>query len=260
MTYGSNLLRRSCTTVVGVLLLSASLQAAEVEVTYLANEGVLITCGGDKVIVDALLRDSQDAYARHPRDVQEKLESGKPPFDGIGLALATHFHLDHWDAGAITRFLRSNPKTLFVSTPEATAMLPWSQREQVQAVWPEPDRSQQISRNDLQVSAFRLQHGTTQNLGYRISVCGRTLFHLGDSEGSAEDFSRLKTMGTADVVLVPFWWLLDAKSAEFLRKEWKPRHIVALHFATTSGDEAKKVRAAWPEAWVCWQQGESRKF
>jgi L-ascorbate metabolism protein UlaG (beta-lactamase superfamily) len=127
--------------IVALLLLASSSQAAELEITYLANEGVLIACGGQKVLVDALLRDSLDDYARHPPDVQEKLETGKPPFDGIVLALATHFHLDHWDAGAISRFLKNNSSALFVSTPEATAMLPWSHREQVRAVWPETGES-----------------------------------------------------------------------------------------------------------------------
>ena len=251
-------LRRSAS-LVTILLLSCSLWAADLRITYLANEGVLIQCGSEKMLVDALLRDSLDEYARHPPDVQEKLETGKSPFDGVQLALATHFHLDHWDAGAISRFLRNNPNAQFVSTPQATAMMPWSQRERMHALWPAVGRSQDFRSGDVTVTAFRLNHGKTQNLGYRISMCGRRLFHLGDGEGAAEDFTALRSMGSADVALVPFWWLLDPQSAAFLRK-WKPRHIVAFHFGADEERHAQAIRSHWPEVWVCWDQGETHKF
>src|ERR1044071_8372445 len=91
----------------------------QVKVTYLANEGVMLTAGSTKVLVDALLRDGL-GYPIHSPAVREQLETGKSPFDGVGLALATHYHLDHWDAGAISRFLASNPSARYASTPQAT--------------------------------------------------------------------------------------------------------------------------------------------
>ena len=39
---------------------SVSLSASQVKITYLANEGVMIQCGSDKILVDALFRDSLD--------------------------------------------------------------------------------------------------------------------------------------------------------------------------------------------------------
>lgn len=243
-----------------LLLLSSSLRAAVLQITYLGNEGVLITCGAQKVLVDALFRDSLDDYARHSADVQEKLETGKPPFDGIALALATHFHLDHWDAGAISQFLKSNPAALFISTPQATAMLPGSQRKQVRTVWPEEDGSEEIDRSGIRISAFRLQHGNTQNLGYRISVCGRTLFHLGDAQGSQEDFATLRKLGAPDFALVPYWWLLDTRSNDFLRQQWIPQHIVALHIPIHGDEDEQKIRGRWAKVWVCRQPGQTRKF
>ena len=260
MTWHLRLFLPTSVTLAGLLLSAAILSAAEVEITYLANEGVLIRCGGQKILVDALLRDSLDAYARHSSEVQEKLETGKPPFDGVGLALATHFHLDHWDAGAVSRFLRNNPNALFASTPDATAMLPWSQRKQVRSLWPDPDGKEVVHRGDMVVSAVRLGHGNTRNLGYRISICGRTLVHLGDADVSAANFAALRRLGDADVALVPFWWLLDPKSVEFVRKQWKPRNIMALHFATTSSEEMRQVQTRWPDAWVGSKPGESRSF
>jgi L-ascorbate metabolism protein UlaG (beta-lactamase superfamily) len=253
------ILLRKCASFIAILLLSGSAWAADLKITYLANEGVLINCGEKNVLLDALLRDSLDEYARHPPDVQEKLETGKTPFDDVQLVLATHFHLDHWDAGAITRFLRNNPMAQFVSTPQATAMMPWSQRERIHALWPALGKSRDFRGGGVTVTAFRLNHGKAQNLGYRISMCGRKLFHLGDADGAPEDFTALRSMGSADVAMVPFWWLLDPKSAAFLRK-WRPRYIVAFHFGADEERYAQTIRSQWPEVWVCWDQGETRKF
>ena len=111
-----------------LILVGWMAQGASVRVTYLANEGVMIQGGAAKILIDALFRDSLGSYVRHSSPVQEQIETGKPPFDGVGLALATHFHLDHWDAGAISRFLRTNTSARFASTPDAVAMMPSSQR------------------------------------------------------------------------------------------------------------------------------------
>src|SRR5688500_18207979 len=106
------------------LSLSPRLWAEDVRVTYLANEGVRIEGGTCDVLIDARLRDSLGDYARHDPDVQQRLEAARPPFDRVRLALATHFHLDHWDAGAISRFLSSSKDALFASAPQAGAMIP----------------------------------------------------------------------------------------------------------------------------------------
>jgi L-ascorbate metabolism protein UlaG (beta-lactamase superfamily) len=243
-----------------LLALPMCLHAADLEIMYLANEGVMIQCGNEKVLVDALLRDSIDDYARHSPDVQEKLETGKPPFDGVQLALATHFHLDHWDPGSITRFLLNNPTAMFASTRDGTAMMAWSQRKRIWSLWPVSGRNQSIQRDGINVTAFSLNHGKAQNLGYRISMCGKSVFHLGDADGSPADQAALMRMGRADIAVVPFWWLLDPQTAPFVRKRWKPRHIVAVHFAAHEEPEAQQVRSRWPEAWVCRNQGESRAF
>jgi len=244
------------------LFASLPLSASEVKITYLANEGVMIECGGDKILVDALFRDSLDQYVRHSPQVQEEMETGKPPFDGVTLALATHFHLDHWDAGAITRFLSNNPHAVFGSTPQATAMLPSSLGQRVRTLWPEKSEPVRLQVGNVTVDALPLEHGeysTTQNLGYRISICQQVLFHLGDAGLSDQNFATLTQSGQADIAMVP-WWLLDAKGGAFIKEKWKPHHIVVLHFGGADADAVERVRSTWPHAWVCTEQGESRTF
>lgn len=235
--------------------------SAQVEVTYLANEGVLLSASGARVLIDALFRDSLGDYLRHPATTQEQLETGRPPFHGISLALATHYHLDHWDAGAISRFLRANPAGLFASTPTATAMLPSEVRGRVRALWPGSQAGQRLSMPNLEVEAFPLKHGTTENLGFRILLGGRQVIHLGDADAEAAAFETLLARPRPDLALVPFWWLQDRQAREFVFERWKPRAVAAIHFgATDIVRSAPELRRTAPAVWLCMEPGATRTY
>jgi len=243
-----------------LLALAASPAAPEVRVTYLANEGVLID-GPCAVLVDALQRDSLGSYARHPPDVQRKLESARPPFDKVALALATHYHLDHWDPGAIARFLASNPTALFASTPEATAMLPYAVRERVKALRPaDGPAAARVEASGARVEAIPLEHGRTPHLAYRIDCGGRILVHLGDADPSEANFARLAQAGPADIALVPFWWVTTAGGRSFLEDGWKPKHVVAFHVGGEDANLVPRIRRDMPQVWICTRPGESRTY
>jgi L-ascorbate metabolism protein UlaG (beta-lactamase superfamily) len=193
--------------------------------------------------------------------VQEKLESARPPFDKVGLALATHYHLDHWDPGAIARFLASNPSAVFASTPEASAMLPYAVRERVKALSPAGGQATVgLEASGARVEAIRLEHGSTPHLAYRIDCGGRILVHLGDASASEANCARLAQTGPADVALVPFWWLTDEGGLAFLRDRWHPKHIVAFHLGADDTGAVPRIRRDAPQAWFCTRQGESRTF
>jgi L-ascorbate metabolism protein UlaG (beta-lactamase superfamily) len=243
-----------------IALVLAAAAPPEVRVTYLANEGVLIE-GPCTVLVDALLRDSLGSYARHAPDVQEKLEAARPPFDKVSLALATHYHLDHWDPGAVARFLGSNPGAVFASTPEATAMMPYTVRDRVKALSPAAGpTSARLDGAGARVEAMTLEHGRTPHLGYRIDCGGRLLVHLGDASASEPNFARIAQSGPADVALVPFWWLTDAAGLAFVKDRWKPKHLVAFHIGADDADTVPQIRREAPQAWICTRPGESRTF
>ena len=246
-----------------VLWLFALPSAADgVRVTYLANEGVRIEGGTCDVLVDALFRDSLGDYPRHDAAVQKSLEAGQSPFDKVGLALATHFHLDHWDAGAIAQFLNSRPYAVFAGPPSAGAMLPSGLKPRVRALWPEAGRTLvRLTENGAVADAIPLDHGRpVENLGYRLECGGRTLIHLGDAAASEKNFATLMAAGPVDVALVPHWWLTDDDGRAFLRDRWRPRHVVAFHLGANDAASAPAIQARLPQAWVCTKPGESRTY
>jgi L-ascorbate metabolism protein UlaG (beta-lactamase superfamily) len=239
-----------------VLALAAPASPAPVRVTYLANEGVLID-GPCAVLVDALFRDSLGDYQRHAPAVREALETARPPFDAVGLALATHYHLDHWDAGAIARFLGSSPGALYASPPEAGAMLPYGLRDRVKAL---SGGARRVEGGGARVEAIPLEHRAWPHLGYRIDCGGRVLTHLGDASATEANYAQVLAAGPADVALVPYWWLLDDGGRAFLLERWKPQRVIAFHVAVGDRDAEAKARAAAPGAWICTRPGEARTY
>ena len=114
---------------VGVLFLvpfCASAQESEpnkpIEVTYIANEGFLIAVGEEKVLIDALQR-NRFGFASTPEVVLERMNAGRPPFDGIGLMIVSHAHADHFNADMVCGFLAHRTEVNLVSSPEVVSDL-----------------------------------------------------------------------------------------------------------------------------------------
>lgn len=243
-----------------VLLLSAACVTApaQVRITYLANEGVMLQAGDASILIDALFRDSLGDYQRHSAATQEKLETGRPPYHAVPLALATHWHLDHWDPSAIARFLRTNPNAQFASTAQGVAMLPAEVRARTRSLWPNGT----LTLPHATIAALPLTHAPgVENLAFRVTLGHRTVVHLGDANPEPANFDALLPWGPVDVALVPFWWLSHNPAVSFLRDRWKAKHIVALHLGHRDAAESTPaLRRTHPSAWICTTPEESRVF
>ena len=136
---------------------AAQMNTNEVRVTFVGNAGFLITVNDKKILIDALFSGFPGDYIL-PREIQDKLALGLPPFDNIDLVLATHSHGDHFDASLVRRFLSNNPAAVFASTPQATALLnDFSNR--VIAFAPAKNKTAPAEIQGVHVEAVYLSHG-----------------------------------------------------------------------------------------------------
>ena len=92
--------------------------AATVEITYIANEGVLISADGKQVLIDGLHREYGPEYAFLMPAEREKIETAKAPFDKINLVLVSHRHLDHFHPESVGLHLQHNSRALLVSSQQ----------------------------------------------------------------------------------------------------------------------------------------------
>ena len=77
-------------------------------IKYLLNCAVLITCGGEKILVDGLFSGNQPFDIMDP-SVEEDIIHGRGEFEGLRYLIVTHCHNDHYNGSKIIRCLKNNP-------------------------------------------------------------------------------------------------------------------------------------------------------
>lgn len=265
------------------VLLAPGPAAAQLTVTYVANEGVLLEGGGYKILVDALFGPGIAPYATIPAEMRPALEGGQPPFDGVDLVLATHYHADHFDAATVLRFLQANGKARFVSTPQAVELLRrLAQGEtevlsRVEAALPAEGERHVVQHRGLEIEVLNLHHGRSrnppvENLGFLARMGGLKWLHVGDTEVVEDDVRSQDLPGEGiDVALLPTWFFGSDRWFRVVEKQIQPRRVVVVHRvgpgASSSYYEGgspsaqdQRIRRRFPGAVILPHPGDTRTF
>ncbi|HEX7330435.1 MAG TPA: MBL fold metallo-hydrolase [Pyrinomonadaceae bacterium] len=236
-------------------------QAPTVEITYIANEGVLISADGKQVLIDGLHREYEPAYAFLPPAEREKIETAKAPFDKIDLILVSHRHLDHFHPESVGRHLQHNPKAILVSSQQVVDEVEKNFKD-YQAVkaritgatppWKEKV-AMKVAGVDFEI--LNLRHGTErhagiQNLGHIIKLGGKKLLHIGDADTAVENFEKFNLDEEGiDIAFIPFWFLIGSDGQTIVRDHIKPKQIIAVHISPSEGDKTTtQIKQAFPGA------------
>jgi L-ascorbate metabolism protein UlaG (beta-lactamase superfamily) len=272
-------MRRTVTLGLWILLLATGSSEAtdpetEIEVTYIANEGFLIAVGDKKVLIDALFP-GLAGYQAVKGALETRLESARPPFDGVDLVLATHEHADHFGAQEVARFLHASP-ALFISTSEVLEQLrEVAPSSDLDTLTPSSDQSSSVTREGVTLTMMRLHHGRlpVENLGFLIDLNGFKVLHIGDSQAEMEDFLPFRlSEEKIDLALLPVWYLTEAKWRAVIEQQIRPGRIVVMHLAAadapaswfgSAGSRAEQIEAigrSFPGAWIPTEPMSSRRF
>lgn len=253
-----------------------------ISVTYTGNEGFLISVGNWKILIDSLYHEGIATYVSPSRAQREEMETGQPPFDGVNVALATHYHADHFHPEAVGRFLQNNPTATFISTDQTREALskafPGYEdiKDRVRGLTPAEGGVAWEKVGDLDIQILNLHHGrkrSVENIGFLIHAGGRTILHMGDTEATATDLSPLGLANKKiDLAFVPFWYLLTDGWQRAIRKQVAAERIVVMHLPAPDANDkyinslggwekvAADIKAAFPTATIFRQQMESAQF
>lgn len=234
---------------------------ATLEVTYIANQGVLLAAGGTQVLIDGLHRQYRSSYPFLPDPYREQIETAQAPFHEIDVILVSHMHLDHFHAESITRHLRHNPGAALVSSEQVVGEIQKLADYSTVSSRVTPMTPPLKQRMATVVGGVRLEllgighgtgrHATIQNLGHIVTLGGKTLLHIGDA--STEDPSIFDALNldeaNVDVAFLPVWFLTSDEGAAIVRQHIKPKHIVAIHMpAEDPQSAAARIRERFPDA------------
>lgn len=246
---------------------------AQVEITYLGNEGVLLRSGTSAVLIDAL-HGPYLGYAAAPPEVLEAVVKGRPPYQDVQLILVSHVHNDHFDSRLVASHLLNNRKAVLASSGRiATAVRAFipdvpANKDRVKTIELQPGAARAHSFGGVDVEFLALPHDgprpwqELQNLGHIVSIGGLKILHVGDAKMDPSWFGAFRLpQRDIDVALLPGWYLSSPEGQRLTREQIRPRHVVAVHVKEESAADARsEIQAAFPEAAVPVKIGETMRF
>lgn len=231
----------------------SSAAPAPLELTYLANMGVMVRSGGTKVLIDALFDKPNPDYRAPAPDALDRILKGEAPFDGVDLVLVTHNHPDHLDPALAVRYLESRPEPVLVAPADAVeamrrAASDWTKiGPRVVPIDLKVGEKERRTLKGVTVTACRTLHSgdldAPMNLMYIIELNGRRVWHEGDTNGKPEVFRAFGLDKTSvDLAVVHFWLPLEPNAARFLQEDLKAAHIALAHLPVRlEGDAPGKI-------------------
>jgi L-ascorbate metabolism protein UlaG (beta-lactamase superfamily) len=244
-----------------------------ISITFLANEGVLLSSGEKQVLIDALFQKYETGYALPADSTRAAMERAAAPFHSVDLILVTHRHGDHFHPAPVVAHLLANSGATLVTSKQVidslTGRLPAGHRltPRLLARTTAPASRRREVVAGISVELLGLPHGGrrhrhVEHLGYIVDLGGRRVLHVGDTDFEESTFApfRLDT-ARIDVALLPLWMVTSAEGRRIIERWIRPRQVVAFHVGDEDMDDAPRaVRAAMPTAITFTRSLESRSW
>jgi ankyrin repeat protein/L-ascorbate metabolism protein UlaG (beta-lactamase superfamily) len=213
-----------------------------VGVTYISNDGFLITSQKKKVVVDALIKNPW-GYSNTPDKVFDDMVNARPPFERIDLLLFSHAHRDHFEPEMAVKVLRGHPETVLVGNEIVFKELKEAAGEefqkissQVKNINPEWGTILDETINGIDLKIFPVNHAMPEQpyvtLAFLLDMEGVDVLHMGDiyAPSNEEYFKvfQLQKFGI-DVAFIDPFFLLDEVGQQMAKEFIQPKQIVPMH-------------------------------
>lgn len=231
------------------------------KVTLVANAGVLIEGGGEKLLIDALFAGGTEGFSAPPDGAREAMLAGRPPFDGVNGLLYTHDHPDHFDAALNEAFLARPrvrgrnlqgvvaPAALAAEHPAFVKMAE-ERSERLYLLDFTPGLHRVIHLGEVTLTAFASPHAGAQFAGvahyfFLLETGGKSLLLLADSDYLPEYFAAVLAGRRVDAALVNPLFLNKAEGRRVVTEGVCPGRLLVYHLPFEGEDSLglRKVAA-----------------
>ena len=215
---------------------------------YMANEGLMVVQGDTKVVFDPLFRNSFGQYQLLPKEMEDALFSGQPPFDGIDAVFVSHYHGDHFSPADILRLLKEQQSIhLYAPVQAVNGLRSVSGTndekifERVTAVeLAYKDTPVTLEMEGLLIEAVRIPHSgwpngrlDVENISWRVTLNETTtILHMGDADPNDVHFARDAAYWDkrhTHMAFPPYWFFTTSQGPGILGNRIKPDHSVGVH-------------------------------
>jgi L-ascorbate metabolism protein UlaG (beta-lactamase superfamily) len=251
-------------------------QVPPLEVTYIANEGFLVSVGEDKLLVDAL-HENPWGYPDTPMELREMMAGQEDPFQGVDLLVASHPHADHFSPGLVFSYLRQNPEVPFAATTATMGLLQDSTgaeyrtvQGQLREINPPWGESETLPLGEMgEVRFLTTNHMPEDRTPYLTlatlaKIRGRTILHLADLFPPTS-FHLLEGYGleeeNIEILFADPGFVMSQEGMHLIREVIRPGNLILMHIRPDEWEGQKdEIMAAWPDAIVFRDPLERRVF
>lgn len=222
--------------------------AHQASVTYVANEGVLITKGDKKVLFDPFFHQAFGTYQLVPEDIKQAIFSGSSPFDNLTAIIISHAHGDHFAADDVLKYLQQYPNTQLIAPEQAVTELIalagakqiFAQVTSVKLAFNQTPKTMEVA--GLVIEAVRIPHAgwpgraDIENLVFRVTLKNQsesvTVMHMGDADPDDVHYLPYKDhwqKRETDTALPPYWFYFSAEGRDILTEILNVKKSVGIH-------------------------------
>ena len=253
-----------------LLMVTAQAAIADVTITRLANEGVILDDGVSRIMIDGMVVEPYALYGGLPPALEQQFRDASGLFSDIDVALASHQHHDHNQPEFACLFMRrSEETTLYTSTQVLDLMRercrPFvTSSDRVRIIDPTYGVPALIQKDTVEVKTFLLSHGTgkyarLQNFGHLVNIGGLLILHIGDAAMDPADFA---TAGLdevqLDAALIPFWFFQPGPGMAVVERFMMAPQMVAVHIPPNEMAEVRQYLAEnYPAVQVLAEPGDA---
>jgi len=165
-----------------------------ISISFIGNEGVLISSPGRKVIIDAFFKraDEWGLIAPSVKTLND-ISNAQSEFDNIDLLIVTHDHIDHYNPVILGNCLKNNKSAILVTTADVNAKLnkKYSSYTDISnriyvpdLVWKEV---KDTSLNGINISCMNVKHhapDVVTQYAFLVEIGGHNVLHTASSDGS----------------------------------------------------------------------------
>jgi L-ascorbate metabolism protein UlaG (beta-lactamase superfamily) len=218
-------------------------------ITYIGNEGFMISNNGVKVFTDALFQhyNPGSTVISIDSDVENMLIAGSGVFSNSRLFLVSHNHSDHFNTEKVQAFLVNNPDVKLVCTPLVAGYIhDNSLKDRIISLKADQNKFIDTLINEVPLTVYNLRHdvlfSTDYNSGNLLNLDGFKVLHGGDTV--LDDTTAIKEYKlyekNIDVVLLAKNSWKTIQKRELIRKYIQPKYIILMHVSPDSVDAVKE--------------------
>jgi len=224
---------------------------------YLANAGVLISRGDTKIVFDPLFDQDYGIYELVPKDIEQALFAGAPPFDGLDAVFVSHHHDDHFSPERMVELLIAHPDLQLFGPPQAIDSMPIDPADAAGRLHTvELDLEGTFTQvvGEIEVSAVRIphsgwptRHADIENIAFTVSLDdAATVLHMGDAHTDPTFFdNRADHWAEQDLhlALPPYWFFMSNGGKKILDDHIHATEVIGVHVPSSMPDSP----AQYPE-------------